>query len=74
MFLESCRYDLISAGKCLHNFFYFLVILKIFYGQITCGVFVTYVGIFLYEMLYTVNALLKLRSVIDMDMTGDMRI
>ena len=74
MLLVSGCDNLISSRQGLHDFLDFLVVFKILDSKITCGIFQTDVRVFLKEMLYAVDALLEFCTVIDMYMSGKMRI
>ena len=72
--LKPGRYDLVPVFKLLHDLLHLLVILQILDGKVTCRVLVSYDIILLKQQLDAVYALLNLRSMIDMDVTGDVRV
>ena len=74
MFLETCRNDLIPVRKALNYSLHVLVILQILDGEETRRVLVPDVLVLLDQHLQTVYALLQFRSVIDVDVTGKMRV
>ena len=74
MLIETRGDDLISVRERLDYLIDFLIVFKIFDGKIACRVFVSDVGVSLQKHLYTVYTLFELGTVIDMDMSGQMRI
>ena len=74
VFFETRCNDFISVRKGLNNLPDLLVILKILNGKIPGRITASDIKITLYQGLKTVDSSLKLCSVVDMDMSCDMRI
>ena len=74
VFFKARGYDFISVRKRFYDLLDLLVILKIFDGKISCRITASDIDITLYQSLDTIYRRFKLRAVIDMDMSGNMRV
>ena len=74
VFLEAGSDDLVPVGQAFHHLLYLLVTLEILDRKISCRVLIADGGIELDELLYAAYRLFQFGSVIDMDMSCDMRI
>ena len=74
MLLKTCRYDLVPVRQGFDDLIDFLVVFQIFDCKITGRILVSDISILLKEHLDAVDAMLQFRSMIDMYMTGYMRI
>ena len=74
VFFKARSDDFISIRKRLDNLLDLFVILKIFNGKISRRITASDIDITLYQRLDTIYRRFKLRAVIDMDMSGNMRI
>ena len=74
MLLEAGGDDLVSVGQAFHHLLYLPVALEILYRKISGRIFIADGGIELDELLYAADRLFQFGSVIDMDMSCDVRI
>ena len=71
---ETRSNDLISILKSLNDFLNLLVVLQVLDRKITCRIFISDVGVLLKQHLDAVDALLQLCTMVDVDMSGNVRI
>ena len=73
LLISRCN-DLVTVRKAFHHLLNFLIVLKILDGKVACRVCILDCRGFPDQMFETVYTMLKLSSVIDVDMSREVRI